>query len=68
MKAYRDVVVRFRELRRQFEVVHKDAMDALERGDYSALGEAIRREGEILKQQRALFDSTMPSKNADLAS
>jgi hypothetical protein len=57
VKGYRDILARFRELRRQFQHVHRDGMDALAHSDYKRLGDAIRREGEILKQQRSLIAS-----------
>ena len=37
-------------------------MDALARSDYARLGDAIRREGELLKQQRALMASISDKK------
>ena len=57
VKRYRDILARFRELRLQFQQAHRDGMDALSKGDYERLADAIRREGEILTQQRALIAS-----------
>ena len=62
VKGYRDILTRFRELRRQFQQAHRDGMDALARSDYARLGDAIRREGELLKQQRALMASISDKK------
>ena len=46
---------RLRELKAQFDEVHRQGMDALRAGDYSALDAAIRAEKAILDEQSALL-------------
>jgi len=46
---------RLRELKAQFDVVHRQGMEALRVGDYSALDAAIRAEKAILDEQSVLI-------------
>ena len=52
---------RMRELRSQFALAYQDGLNAMEFGDYRRLGEAIREEGRIIEQQRALCDQLLSS-------
>jgi hypothetical protein len=38
--------------RRRFDAVHKEGMDALKRGDYEQVGNAIADEHRIIEEQR----------------
>lgn len=39
----------------EFRLVHAKGMDALAKGDYRAMGDAIRREAVIISRQKALI-------------
>ena len=48
-----------KDLRRRFDVLHADGLDALHNGDYDRLAVAIRKEGLIIEQQGRLLESFM---------
>ena len=42
----------FAALRKEFQKAHKDGMEALTAGDFDALGDAIKRERDIIEKQK----------------
>jgi hypothetical protein len=49
-------IERFRALKAEFDHVHQHGMDGLKSGDHEALGDAIRRERQIIEEQGTLID------------
>jgi hypothetical protein len=49
-------IKQLRELRRRFDVLHADGLDALRSGDYQRLAQAIKSEGQIIEQQGRLLE------------
>jgi hypothetical protein len=53
------LIKQLRELRRRFDILHADGLDALRSGDYERLARAIKSEGQIIEQQGRLLDAFM---------
>ena len=52
---YAQILARLRELREGFAEWHRVGMDALRRGDLSALDAAVRAESDLIDEQRRLL-------------
>ena len=48
----KSATVTFDALRKDFQKAHKDGMAALTAGDFDALGDAIKRERDIIEKQK----------------
>ena len=50
-------------LRKDFQEAHADGMTALQRGDFDALGDAIKRERDIIEIQSELIEQSTGKKS-----
>lgn len=51
-----------RERKKRFDAAHEKGMDALRRGDYEALDEAVKEERQIITEQRVVIRAFSPRK------
>ena len=49
---------RLRQLKDEFDIAHRQGMNALKSGDYAAFGDAVDRENTIIAEQTELIASS----------
>jgi len=47
---------RLRQLKDEFDIAHRQGMNALKSGDYAAFGDAVDRENAIIAEQTELIE------------